>query len=123
MGIVHKKIFDDFISEANVKNKLNLVNFLIGTDVFNGLEAGRFSKRYYNMFFEVRCSLSDKLLNSGELATHIFFIKVGEFELSMNANLKDIDRMIKFFNADEIHENKEKRNHVTYKSIKIIDER
>jgi CRP-like cAMP-binding protein len=123
LGIVHKKIFDNFISEANVKNKLNLVHFLVGTDVFNGIEAGRFSKRYYNMFFEVRCRLSDKLLNSAESATDIFFIKDGEFELSMNANLKDIDRMVKLFNTDEIDENKERRNQITYKSIKIIDKR
>ena len=85
--------------EANNKSRIVNLNFIVSTKVFLGFDMKRLFHKYYSFFLEIRTNLSDKLLISGEISTNIYLVRIGEFELSVNANLKDINMMLKIFNT------------------------
>lgn len=55
---------------------------------------------YYNLFVKTKVSIHDKLITEDTLPKSIFFIKSGEFQITLNKSIIEIDEYLKSFGIE-----------------------
>jgi len=67
------------------------------TPIFNSINKESISKEYLNYFVEKKVKKKDKIISDGEEAKYLYIIKEGEYGVSVNKSINDIDAMINQF--------------------------
>jgi len=71
--------------------------FLLRNPILQNIPKTNFRKNYFMDFSIVKYIKGDKIFIEGENAKTIYFIKNGEFKLTMKKNITEINGLIKYF--------------------------
>lgn len=103
-GTMNKKNYTDCIKDVNEKVKKNNINFVLSLQVFKNGNSHLFMKNYYNFLVLRKINWREKICVEGADPENVYFIKEGEFEISMRKSNFMIDEVIKTFrNGDDSH--------------------
>jgi CRP-like cAMP-binding protein len=103
-GTMNKKNYTDCIKDVNEKVKKNNINFVLSLQVFKNGNSHLFMKNYYNFLVLKKVNWREKLCVEGADPENVYFVKEGEFEISMRKSNFMIDEVIKHTrNGDDSH--------------------
>lgn len=126
-GSLTKNIYSDCIKESNEKNRKNNINFILSFQIFHGFLRMIFEKKYFNLFVLQKQIRGEMLLSENTFPEYVYFVKMGEYEVSMKKNLFELALLIKQLGGvindrEDIHlfNNKIKFNNKFYHEKKTI---
>ena len=85
------------MKEIKDKEKKILISFISLSPIFKSINKELMVKEFLNLFLEKKLRKKDKVISDGDEAKYIYIIKEGEYGVSMNKSLKEIDSMINHF--------------------------
>ena len=94
LGIMDKNLYEKYFKEANEKNKKYFLNLLMNYDIFKDFSKSHFEDKYYNNFKYLKIKNADKILKENNENKSVYFIKKGEFEISIKKSLNDLNDII-----------------------------
>jgi len=86
LGSLDSKGFNDLIKVGSEKTKRAQANFLLSSQLLLTMNKVIFQKYFFSMFVLTRFNRGDKLIKEGTEYTHVYFVKEGDFELTINNN-------------------------------------
>ena len=95
-----------------VREKINIVNFLLSNHIFKGVPKDTFMSKFYNFFVRLKVSRGEKVIVEGCDSRFLYLIREGEFEISTYTSvsgLKDICRSLGDHTKEPIFEEFKKR--------------
>lgn len=108
IGTIRKDIYQTCIRDVLEKiRKINMESIL-SHKVFKGYNPDFFERYYFNYFKHISLGRRETLFEQGGKRNHIYFIKNGEIEISLQSNMKEIDNIITSLGG-EIDEKESKR--------------
>jgi CRP-like cAMP-binding protein len=88
------------LQEANNKSKKNNVLDILSSPIFDSLSENTkkyFQKFYASLFSIKKVDKGDYVIREGENITNFYFIRSGNFEMTINKNILDLNELIKYF--------------------------
>ena len=108
-GFLSKKIFNDCLSEASIKYRKNIMQFITSTFIFSNFPQ-RSLNTFFNSFVVNRVKRGDVIMSKGDVNDKILLLKSGEYELTCKLNQIELTELI-----INLYEHK-------FRSMKIQDE-
>ncbi len=99
-GTIDKKSYESCLKELNEKEKKNNINFLLSNSIFSDSNKSEFMNNNYNLFVKSKVSIHDKIISEDTVPKSIFFIKSGEFQITLNKSIIEIDEYLKSFGIE-----------------------
>ena len=109
-GVLKKKAYDLSIKLCTEKVKRQNINFLLALSLFKNLTFSVMYKKYYNNFISCSFNKGTKICNMYHEINNIFFIREGDFEISIKMSFSEIIELLKYY-LDQIDDYK-KINHI-----------
>jgi len=95
LGVISKEIYCECIREVDEKIKKQNISLLLSSYLFKDFSRNSFDKKYFNFFIHKRISRGQKLVTEGKIPEGVFFIKEGEFDVTVKSTLNDLTNLIK----------------------------
>jgi CRP-like cAMP-binding protein len=99
-GLLNKETYTQCIKEVNEKYKKQNLNFIFNNQLFSNANKHTFLMRYYNYFVNIKFNRGKKLLLENEQIDTLYFIKDGEYDVTMNKSLHELTEIIKIWDKD-----------------------
>ena len=96
-GVLDKHSYDLCIKELHENIKKANVNFMMSSQMFNFFTKSYFEKHFYNSFKLHDIDRGHKIINEGDHANQIYIIKEGEFNVTFNKSIVELNDLIKYF--------------------------
>ena len=97
--------YEKFVKDILEKNELAEYDFLLSSSIFNGVDKQALLKKYYIYFQNGKIKQSKTFIVENSPAEYVYFIKSGEFHLSIKRNLNDLDELIRYYgNSDKVYQ-------------------
>jgi len=93
--------YEKHIKEIIERNDQANFNFLFSSSLFFGVDKHDLFKKYYNYFSFCKIDQNKTLLVENSLSDNVFFIKSGEFLLSIKKNMNELDDLILYYGGRE----------------------
>ena len=93
-GIFSRKMFFKCVKEKQAKFHKNDITFLLKNELFSQLNAHTFNVKYFGFFESIKLKQEDFLLKQGEISNKVFFLLKGEVEVTMEANIYELYKII-----------------------------
>ena len=109
LGVIDRDLYQSSVKDAINRLKRTNILFLINCQLFkNCCNYENFERQYFNMFANKKINRGMKLIKAGQSALSLYFIKSGEFEVTMKKNIPEINNIlyslgIKVDDRDEKH--------------------
>lgn len=81
------------VFQKEEKERINF--FLRENQIFKGFDKDVFLRRYYSFFIWESAPRYGYILQEGKPSTHVYFIKRGEYEITLTKSLNEISDLIK----------------------------
>jgi len=94
LGFIKSKIYDEYIYSKNQKNNFENIQMLNDISIFKDMSLLNFQSFCYDRF-EIKNFIKNKrLIDSNIESSEIFIIKEGKVDVTLNANIFDIQNII-----------------------------
>ena len=107
-GTLTKKLYDNCIKGAQEKIRLGNINFILSSELFNGVKLETFDRKYFNYFKFIQLNQDSILFNQGDFRKDIYILKEGLIEITIKTSYKELIDLIKSKNG-ELDEYEEKK--------------
>jgi len=107
-GTLTKKLYDNCIKGAQEKIRLSNINFLLSSELFNGVKLETFDRKYFNYFKFIHLNQDSILFNQGDFRNEFYILKEGLIEITIKTSYKELIELIKSKNG-ELDEYEEKK--------------
>ena len=97
LGSLDRTTYDLSVKVLNVSIKKNNIAILMSSCIFNYFTKKYFERHFYNYFKIESAETRKKIINEGDDISKIYFIKNGEFNVSMKKSLVQINDMIVYY--------------------------
>ena len=94
LGYINKNEYDLLIHESVDKRKKNIFNIILHFSLFRAISQAIFERKYLNYFRDIIFEINHCLFKEGDEVEHMYFINDGEYELSVNKNIIEVNNMI-----------------------------
>jgi CRP-like cAMP-binding protein len=94
---------EDYISclqDTNLKSKKSNLTIILGSPIFDSLSPSmkKYYQKYYSNLFSIKkLDKGEHVIKEGENITNIYFIRSGNYEMTINKNILEINELIKYF--------------------------
>jgi CRP-like cAMP-binding protein len=99
LGILSKKFYDDWFQKLDDNNIKMQINFLSTIKVFQRMNKAIFQRHNFYLFSRTHLVRGDKIIIEGNEPEYIYFIKEGDYELSINKSIIDMTNTIEFLSG------------------------
>jgi len=99
-GTVNKDDYDYCLKQVTDKQNKTYINLILNHKMFESMPYGVFKKKYFNMFVHLGTSINESIFKENNPADNVYFIRLGEFELSMKKSFNEINQLIKHFGGE-----------------------
>lgn len=93
-GVVNKNDYFSFLKNVNTKNRKKFFSVIFSYNIFQNISRYVFEKKYYNFFKYQKCERNQMLVRENEKNETIFFTLNGEYEISTNRNIVEVNNLI-----------------------------
>jgi len=107
MGYLRVEDFKYCLKDIYEKFKKEHVLFLIENPLLHGIFKSTFEKNYYYYFKQLHPKSGERLFSEGSSIDCLYFIKEGEFQISIDKNLLELNTLIKQLGGEITNENNE----------------
>ena len=122
-SVLNKKTFNNCIRLGAQKHLRELLQFFIELPIFNGIPEGVFYHKYYTNLSKFTIVKGKKIISQGDKPEHITLLQTGLYGLTTQMSLYDITRLIlrysKFFNNNDISQDKKNKNNNKENNINL----
>jgi len=94
LGVLDYSSYEECIKDSIEKVARANMNFIMNTQIFINVNKILFNKYYQQNFVSRRYTRGNKLIKEGDRMSNIFFLKSGEYELTINLNLLELSKVI-----------------------------
>ena len=94
LGYINKKDYDLLIHESVDKRNKNIFNIILYFSLYRAINQTLFEKKYLNFFRDKVFDVNSYIFNEGDECGEMHFIIEGEYELSVNKNIIEVNEMI-----------------------------
>jgi CRP-like cAMP-binding protein len=95
LGILNKSSYINCVKEANDHVRKSNLLFLFDTQLLRGMERPEmFESKYFNFFVLNKYTRGEYILEENTKSNDYFFIKEGEYEVTMRKSLKELNEII-----------------------------
>ena len=94
LGYINKKDYDLLIHESVDKRNKNIFNIILYFSLYRAINQTLFEKKYLNFFRDKVFDVNSCIFNEGDECGEMHFIIEGEYELSVNKNIIEVNEMI-----------------------------
>ena len=94
LGYINKNEYDLLIHESVDKRKKNIFNIILHFSLFRAISQAIFERKYLNYFRDKIFEINHCLFKEGDEVEYMYFINDGEYELSVNKNIIEVNNMI-----------------------------
>ena len=94
IGCINKKDYALLIHESFEKRKKNIFSIISFFSLYKSINQALFEKKYLNFFKDKVFEVNSYLFYEGEKCDKMFFIAEGEYEISVNKNIIEVNEMI-----------------------------
>lgn len=94
LGRIDEAEYVELVINEKNKNIIKEVMYLVDSFYFQSIKPNIFKKRYFSDFKKCIIPRGETLLKEGEYFSHLFLIKEGEIELTINQNFLDLNNLI-----------------------------
>jgi hypothetical protein len=101
LAILTIEEYEKHIKEIIERNDQANFNFLFSSSIFNGVDKHDLFKKYYNYFSYCKIEQNKTVFIENTHSYNVFFIKSGEFLLSLKKNMNELDELILFYGGRE----------------------
>lgn len=95
LGVLTKDIYTECICEVDEKIKKQNKALLLSNILFHDIDKNKFEKRYFNFFIFNRISRNQKIFCEGKTPDGIYFIREGEYDVSLKTSINELLNIIK----------------------------
>lgn len=120
LGYINKNEYDLLIHESVDKRKKNIFNIILHFSLFRAISHAIFERKYLNYFRDKIFDINHYLFKEGDEIEYMYFINEGEYELSVNKNIIEVNNMIMKYK--KILKKITKTNQINNISLNISDE-
>ena len=94
LGYINKNEYNLLVHDSIDKRKKNIFDVLVYFSLFKSVSQSFFEKKYLNFFKDKIFDFNYNLFKEGEKCSETYIIAEGEFELSTNKNVLEVNEMI-----------------------------
>lgn len=94
LGYINKNEYDLLIHESVDKREKNIFNIILHFSLFRAISQATFERKYLNYFRDKIFEINHCLFKEGDEVEYMYFINDGEYELSVNKNIIEVNNMI-----------------------------
>ena len=120
LGYINKNEYDLLIHESVDKRKKNIFNIILHFSLFRAISQSIFERKYLNYFRDKIFEINHCLFKEGDEVEHMYFINDGEYELSVNKNIIEVNNIIMKYK--KILKKITKTNEINKINLNIADE-
>ena len=120
LGYINKNEYDLLIHESVDKRKKNIFNIILHFSLFRSISQAIFERKYLNYFRDKIFEINHCLFKEGDEVEHMYFINDGEYELSINKNIIEVNNMIMKYK--KILKKITKTNEINNINLNVADE-
>jgi len=120
LGYINKNEYDLLIHESVDKRKKNIFNIILHFSLFRAISQSIFERKYLNYFRDIIFEINHCLFKEGDEVDYMYFINDGEYELSVNKNIIEVNNMIMKYK--KILKKITKANEINNINLNIADE-
>ena len=106
-GVLDKKSYDNCIKETNEKLIRNNIQFILKRPVVEGVDKAYFIRKYYTYFVKIPIKKHEKIIIEGQPQDFLYFIRNGEYEITMRKSLIEIKKILEFIKGKSKDNDKE----------------
>jgi len=106
-GLLDKVSFDLCIKELHENIKKANVSFMMSSQLFNFFTKSYFEKHFYNSFKLHDIERTQKIVSEGDVANQLYIIKEGEFNVTFNRSIVELNELIIHFGGKNPYEEDE----------------
>jgi hypothetical protein len=96
-GVIDKKSYEGCLKDLIEKEKKNNINFLLSNSIFCDINKSDFMNNNYILFVKNKVSIHDKIITEDMIPKSIFLIRSGEYQITMNKSILEMDEYLKSF--------------------------
>ena len=111
LGILTKNEFVEFLEKIYEKANNKLYDLIMKNNIFENMIKSKFELKYSHMFRFIQYNKNNIILNEKEKTNNLIILYEGEFALSINANLFELNELIVEYKKIKYKLNKTKNNH------------
>ena len=108
---MNKDDYQKTLLDLTEKHKKAVTSLFIKNPIFKMIEKKKFLLKYYNLFTFHSLDYREILIKEKEVSKYVYFIKSGDYEVSINNNLLHIHDVIKWLEGEDPDANKEKQRY------------
>jgi len=94
-GIINKNTFDTYLREISLNEHFKDQKFLLTSKVFLNVNSFIFKRSYYDLFKKFKIRKNDMLVEEYVDTEYMYFLKSGEYEISIKMNLLQLNDLLK----------------------------
>ena len=91
---INKINYNDLMKVSLAKLKNKFYNLILTYKIFENIPFASFNKKYYNYFKYIKLTKNQLLFKEGDICDNIYFISKGEYELYVDINIHEINKII-----------------------------
>ena len=91
---INKINYNDLMKVSLAKLKNKFYNLILTYKIFTNIPYASFDKKYYNYFKYIKLTKNQLLFKEGDICDKIYFISNGEYELFVDINIQEINKII-----------------------------
>ena len=93
-AVMNKMEYNELIKESYSKSKNKFFNLIYTYKIFDYITHSSFEKKYYNHFQYLKIKKNSILFNEGDECDEVYFLLDGEFELYVDKNIEEVNKII-----------------------------
>ena len=117
---IDKAEYNSLIHSLIEKRNFNIFNIILYFSLYRPINQSLFEKKYLNFFRDKVFNVNNILFNEGDECNEMYFITDGEYELSVNKNIIEVNKMI--IKYKEILKKLNKNNKINSNYLNISEE-
>ena len=107
--MIDNKSYNLCLREVYDKQEKDRIGFFLRENqIFKNFEKETFLKKYYSFFILENVPRYDYLIMENKTPSNIFFIKNGEYEITLRKSLNEINELLKDYWGKEVSDKDEK---------------
>jgi hypothetical protein len=99
LAIYTKKFYDDWFLKIDDNNIKMQVNFFATLQVFSHMNKALFQRHYFYLFSKMQLTRGDRIIIENSEPDYIYFLKEGDYELSLKRSIVELTDMIEMFSG------------------------
>ena len=93
-AVINKMEYNELIKESVNSSKNKFYNLIYKYKIFDNISYATFDKKYYNHFRYLKLKKNAILFNEGNTCNEVYFILNGEYELFVDKNIEEVNKII-----------------------------